>query len=681
LRSIRLNILLFAMLIVTASGVFAVYGPKTAAHEVAKKLVLPTSGPAEVINLNRYLTRLVTERTVDRASKIPAIPESEFASVLEAQGPGYTDRTIWYRAPVKIVDQPGLTGRSAFIQIGQVYLNDIEISILSQDAGQIVWQQHLGDRIPTAPGGLSNLSHIAEWPKLSLGEYWLVIGIHTNSAHVMEAELLPDAALITKSGSNSFVKGAILGVLLLAFGIYFAFGMMSGDRSVIWYAGYIFSLFLISFGVTGYAQLIFKPYWLLASDFVTGTGTAFALGTSIMMWSYITRLDQVNRPLFRIMVGYSALAMAGFLTATSDWYILYAKVFFVPQIVLLAVLLINLMYRGYRQKQTLQMSYLMVALGIPTIGAIAHLLLLIGWFPVNGFTTSLFALSSVIQLVLVAIAMAYRTYGVINRRVDALASGQRADQLASEQRTFITMLSHEFRTPLAIIQRSAEILGLHLQKEPEAVLHRLSTIQSNARQLSGLVDAFLTKETLDSATFSTTREAVAIDTFLRDLIAQRQREVPGQNISLIESDVAIVEIDRILMERALINLIENARKYAPGAAVWISAERAANGYVYIRVVDEGPGIAADDLQNVLNAFYRGRGSIKTQGVGLGLHLTNRIIDAHDGSLSVSVGEEGGTTILIKLPYDRDLTVLKNNETRTGFPLGYTETSQNGEPRQ
>ncbi|WP_369813533.1 sensor histidine kinase [Thalassospira sp. MCCC 1A02898] len=273
--------------------------------------------------------------------------------------------------------------------------------------------------------------------------------------------------------------------------------------------------------------------------------------------------------------------------------------------------------------------------------------------------------------------MAYRTYGVINRRVDALASGQRADQLASEQRTFITMLSHEFRTPLAIIQRSAEILGLHLQKEPESVLNRLSTIQSNARQLSGLVDAFLTKETLDSATFTTTREAVSIDTFLRDLIAQRQREVPGQNISLIQSDVVIVEIDRILMERALINLIENARKYAPGAAVWISAERAANGYVYIRVVDEGPGIAADDLQNVLNAFYRGRDSVKIQGVGLGLHLTKRIIEAHDGSLSVSVGEEGGTTILIKLPYDRDMTVLRNNENRAGFPLGYTETSHDG----
>ena len=484
---------------------------------------------------------------------------------------------------------------------------------------------------------------------------------------------------ITKSDSDSFVKGTFLGVLIIAFGLYFIFGIMSGDKSVIWYAGYVLALFLIYFGVTGYAQLIFKPVWPLAADFVTGTGTALALSSCIMMWSYITRLNQTSPWLFRIMVCYSILAAAGFVTATSDWYILYAKLFFAPEILLLMVLLINLVYGGYRQERNWKTVFLMVALGVPTVGAIVHMMLLVGILPVNRFTTSIFTAGSIIQLVMVALAMAYRTYDLINRRVDALASSQRADQLASEQRTFITMLSHEFRTPLAIIQRSAEILGLHLQKEPEAVRNRLSTIQSNAGQLSGLVDAFLTKETLDSATFTTTREAIPIDAFLGELIARRHREVPGQNISMIHCDVAVVEIDRILMERALLNLIENARKYAPGAAMWISAERSADGYVYIRVIDEGPGIATDELQNVMNAFYRGRDAAKIQGVGLGLHLTNRIIEAHDGLLSLSVGEEGGTTVLIKLPYDRDLTVLKNNEKRTAFTRSYPDSRTGGEP--
>ncbi|MBC07863.1 MAG: hypothetical protein CMO10_16410 [Thalassospira sp.] len=679
MRNIRLKIALLAVLMAITSGLLAVYGNQSIAHEPGRILVLPPSGAAEAIDLNRYLQRLVTDREADTPFDVVQIDEIEFAPVYQTPGPGYTDRTIWYRTPVRIVNQADRLGSSSFIDIGQVYLNDIALSILSEDGRRIIWYERVGDRVQTARNEVHGLSHVAEWPKLALGNYWLVIGVKTTSAHVLEAELLPDTLLITKSGSESFIKGASLGVLIVAFGLYFTFGLLSGDRSVIWYAGYVFSLFLIYFGITGYAQLIFKPVWALASDFVTGTGTALALGSSIMMWSYITRLDQTNRWLFRFMSVYSVLAIAGLVAATSDLYILYAKLFFVPEVILLAVLLINLVYRGFHQQQYLQTLFMMIALGIPTIGTMAHLMLLMGQLPVNEFTTSIFSTSAVIQLVMVAMAMAYRTYGLINRRVDALATSQRANQLASEQRTFITMLSHEFRTPLAIIQRSAEILGLHLQKEPEAVLNRLSTIRSNAGQLSGLVDAFLTKETLDSATFGTTREAVAIDAFLGDLIARRHREVPGQNISLIKCDTAIVEIDRILMERAMLNLIENARKYAPGAAVWISAEREANGYVYIRVVDEGPGIAADDLQNVLHAFYRGKDATKTQGVGLGLHLTNRIIEAHDGSLSVSVGEEGGTTILIKLPYDRDKTVLRANENRTRSLTGYPEPPRNGDP--
>ncbi len=668
---------LLAVLIVIAFGLLGVYWPKIHAPESTEALVIPANGVAEITDLNRHLSRLITARTIQNPREIATISETEFASILKTPGPGYTDQTVWYRAAINVIDTPTTKPSRAFIELGMVYLNDIRLSILSRESKKIIWQNRVGDRVETSQGDIRGLSHISEWPVLDAGEYWLIVGVRTNSAHVLHAKLVPEPILIEKSGRDSFIKGACLGILIVAFGLYFTFGTLSRDRSVIWYAGYIFSLLLVYFGITGYAQVIFKPLWPLASDFITGSGTAFALGSSIMMWSYIIRLDQSNPILFRIMYIYSALAIAGFLTGTSNWYILYAKVFFGPQIVLLGVLFVNLIYGGYRQQHPFQTSFFVVALGIPTLGAMAHLMLLMGVLPLNGFTMNILAASSLIQLFMVAIAMAMRTHGLISQRIAALASSQRATQLASEQRTFITMLSHEFRTPLAIIQRSAEILGLHLKAEPEAVLNRLATIQSNAGQLSGLVDAFLTKETLDNATFTTSRESVAIDAFLGDLITRRHREMPGQNISLIRCDVAIVDIDRILMERAFLNLIENARKHAPGAAVWISAERSSNGYVYIRVVDEGPGIAADDLQNVLNAFYRGREATKTQGVGLGLHLTHKIIESHDGSLSVSVGEDGGTTVLIKLPYDRDKTVLKSNEDRIGFPAGFIRHAKDG----
>lgn len=661
LRELRSMVAAFSVMAIAIAVCLAISPYPAKAHTSQQHFSVGMNGPTSTINLGQFLQRLVTPHTINVPADLVNIPNDAFEDVFNTAGPGYTPDTVWYRAAFTVLDTDEGGQEKSYIEMGQPYLNDIKLAIIKEDTRAVIWRDRVGDRLPKGENDVRGLLHLSEWPELLPGDYWLTIAVKTNSAHIFQAQLVPETEQIANIGRNSFPKGIYLGILMVAFGVYLTLGVLSSDKAVTWYSAYIFSLFLINFGVSGYAHFLFTDLWYLTSDFLTGTGTAFAIATSVTMWSYIIELDRHNRWLHRVMTTYSFLAGLGFLTATTDAYITFAKLFFIPDVILLSTLLIYLVYLGIRQKKVLEHSFLMVALGVPTMAVIAHLLLLVGVIPVNAFTTSIYSASSVVHLTMIAIAMGLRTYKLSHRRMNAAASNQRASQLAGEQRAFITMLSHEFRTPLAIIQRSSEILGLHLSSEQDAVHNRLGTIRNNASQLSGLVDAFLTKDTLDSATFTTTREPVAIDAFLADLIARRHREVPGQNVNLINSEFAIVDIDRILLERAIVNLIENARKYAPGAAVWIACNRSANGYVYIRVVDEGPGIAAEDLSNVLNAFYRGREAAKTQGVGLGLHLTRRIVEAHDGSLSVNVGEKGGTTILIKLPFNKDATVLKTND--------------------
>lgn len=666
--------LILVVAVITA-GLWALIPAKALAHDDQAHFVINGSAPLNDIDLTYFLSRLTTDRSLIIPADLINIPETEFEPVRGTRGPGYTTKTIWYRAPFLVETRNGPDGGTAFLEMGAAYLNDIALAIVSSDTGQTVWRDRVGDRIPSSPDQIVSLYHTAQWPQLAPGHYWLTIGIKTNSAHVFEARLLTEASVIANTGSNSYLKGVYLGILLVAFGIYLTFGVLSRDKAVCWYAVYIFAMFLINLGVSGYAQLMFKSLSPLASDAITGSGTALSIGSSLIMWAYIIRLNLHFPIVFRIIATFAGLAMMGFVTSTSDWYITFAQLFFIPDIFMLCVLLIFLVYIGYRENRLAQHSFLMVALGIPTVAVIVHLLMLIGLAPINNFTRNIYSVSSTLHLVMIAIAMGFRTFRLANNRVEAFATSERATQLAGEQRAFITMLSHEFRTPLAIIQRSAEILGLHLRGEPETVHSRLSTIRSNAGQLSGLVDAFLTKETLDSATFTTSREPVAIDQFLSDLIARRNREVQEQNVNLINSEFAVVDVDRILLERAIVNLIENARKYAPGAPVWVACNRSANGFVYIRVVDEGPGIPPDDLSKVSNAFYRGKESSVTQGVGLGLHITNRIIIAHGGSMAISVGERGGTTVLLKLPYNLDETVLGANEAHLRSLSGLDSTSK------
>ncbi|MEQ9344921.1 MAG: sensor histidine kinase [Thalassospira sp.] len=679
MRDSRPNMALIAVLAVIATGLLAMFPSNANAHLDGPHFVVGSNGPQSDIDLSRFLSRLTTDRQVTMPMDLVNVPETEFITVFNTPTAGYTKRPVWYRAPFTVESTINDVGQSAFIEIKAAYLNDIRLTILSSETGETVWSDQVGDRIPSPPDRPASLKHIAKWPHLAPGHYWLTIRVQTNSAHVFEAHLQTEATVFAGTGSDSYRNGSYLGVLIVIFGLYLTFGLLSRDRAIIWYAVYILGLFLLNLGTSGYAHLLFKGMWPFASDLVTGSGTALSLGSAVAMWSYIIHLDRQNPILFRIMMSFAFLAIAGQVTAMSDYYIIYAQLFFIPDIFLLTTLLGYMILTGYRLYSPVVYLFYMFALGIPTVAGIVHLLTLLGGLPINSFTANAYQASSTIHLIMIAVAMGLRIYKLANKRADAFHTSARADQLAGEQRTFITMLSHEFRTPLAIIQRSAEILSLHLRDEKEAIHSRLSTIRTNAGQLSALVDAFLTKETLDSATFTTSRELIAIDQFLSDLIARRRREVQEHNVTLINSEFAIVDIDRMLLERAVVNLIENARKYAPGAAVWIACNRSANGYVYIRVVDEGPGIPPDDLNKVLNAFFRGRHAATTQGVGLGLHITNRIIEAHDGTMSISVGEKGGTTILLKLPYNYDATATRTNETLFGV-MDTARPSPNGKGR-
>ncbi|WP_430475016.1 ATP-binding protein [Thalassospira lucentensis] len=656
---------LITVLAVIATGLLAMFPSNASAHLDGPHFIVGSNGPKTDIDLSRFLSRLITDRRITMPVDLVNVPESEFITAFNTPTAGFTKHPVWYRAPFTVESTISDVGQSAFIEMKAAYLNDIRLTILSSDTGKTVWTDQVGDRISSPPDRPASLKHIAKWPNLAPGHYWLTIRVQTNSAHLFEAHLRTEATILANTGSDSYRNGTYLGVLIVIFGLYLTFGLLSRDRIIIWYAVYIFGLFLLSFGTSGYAHLLFKGMWPLASDLITGSGTALSIGSVVALWSFIIRLDRLNPVLFRIMMSYAFLAIAGLVTSISDYYIIYAQLFFIPEIFLLATLLVYMILTGHRVYGTTIYWFYMIALGIPTLAGIVHLATLLGGLPINSFTTNVFQTSSTIHLIMLALAMGLRINKLANKRVDAFHTSARADQLAGEQRTFITMLSHEFRTPLAIIQRSAEILSLHLRDEKEAIHSRLSTIRSNAGQLSALVDAFLTKETLDSATFTTSRELIAIDQFLSELIGRRRREVQEHNVTLINSEFAIVDIDRILLERAVVNLIENARKYAPGAAVWVACNRSANGYVYIRVVDEGPGIPPNDLNKVLNAFFRGRHAATTQGVGLGLHITNRIIEAHDGTMSISVGEKGGTTILLKLPYNYDATASRTNETLFG----------------
>lgn len=235
----------------------------------------------------------------------------------------------------------------------------------------------------------------------------------------------------------------------------------------------------------------------------------------------------------------------------------------------------------------------------------------------------------------------------------------RAHSLAEMQTEFVLGISHELRTPLTVIRLAAENLKHGLVENSEQAHQYGEIIQTHAAGLSSMVEDTLALARIQSGgpapqTGPCSTELIA-KTVLHEteLLAQEA----GMEIELdLAPDLPPIHGEAGSLARCVENLIRNAIKYAaPGRLIAIrarKANRSAGGeYVEIAVEDRGPGISPQDLPHIFEPFYRGNGkeSAQVPGVGLGLTLVKRVVEAHRGIVEVTTGDGAGTRFAILLP--------------------------------
>ncbi|MHB8885082.1 MAG: sensor histidine kinase, partial [Methylovirgula sp.] len=233
--------------------------------------------------------------------------------------------------------------------------------------------------------------------------------------------------------------------------------------------------------------------------------------------------------------------------------------------------------------------------------------------------------------------------------VQLAASLETEKALREEQQQFLRMVSHEFRTPLAIIDRAAEMIGKVLDKPPEAVTKRLANIEEGVRRLVSLIDRFLATERFESGILQIER----ID--VEDLLADVERHFDGLEAVRrlrfhMEDALPYYWGDPDMLATILINLTDNALKYSPeGGPIEISARTDGGSAILLTVTDSGIGIPAADLAQIGRRFFRASNTVATTGSGLGLYNSRRLLDYHNGTLSLHPGQKGGAVATIRLP--------------------------------
>jgi signal transduction histidine kinase len=226
------------------------------------------------------------------------------------------------------------------------------------------------------------------------------------------------------------------------------------------------------------------------------------------------------------------------------------------------------------------------------------------------------------------------------------AMTERLQRDEAQRRNLLADVTHELRTPLAVIQGNLE--GLVDGVYPADKGH-LAPILDETRVLARLIDDLRTLALAESGALKLHREPTDVGVLVNEAAAAFRAQAAGAGVQLnteIDEAVPIAEMDPLRMREVLSNLLANALRYTPsGGAITVSASAEA-GQLRLTVQDSGAGIAPEQLPHIFDRFYK---SDESRGMGLGLAIARNLVVAHGGEITAESAPGRGTAMRLRLP--------------------------------
>lgn len=588
---------------------------------------------------------------------------------------GYTSEATWIRFSFSRTDS---FPHDLLLRLGPSFLDNVTVYVQvgADPSSPASFREYLlGDHHPVGERPVRHSYFVVPVTFPDEATRMVYIRVQTTSAVNLKGWLYPPAEFIAWSALQSLLNGGYLGIALVIASINAIYALRLRDMLYGYYALYVLTLFAAYLGVEGNLALVLPAGAHLVSDYVVGLGMGFGFASFAL---FAIRLFETRgkHPFAHAYFRFTfLLGVIVCLSIPFNWYgrlaplIMANGLFLIPFLTWLGIQLVR---RGVPAG-----SLFLTAFTASNIGGILVFSRLLGLLPVNWLTSYSLQAGTVLSMILMTLALTERLH-VAEKK--ALAASREAEQKAVElaremthelvdkqrdledalaterealesQVRFVEMISHEYRTPLAIIRANLDILEMKACN-PECVFSpNLGKIKRAVARLVEVLEISLGRERLDDKRLTMNREAIPLAPFVRELAngATGLWTERRLDLDLRDGCGATVDGDRSLLKTALLNLIDNALKFSAEVdPVGVSVQIEKGGAI-IKVRDRGRGIPASELDRVFEKFYRGSGSADTRGAGVGLYLVRRIIEQHGGTVTLAGCDQGGTVATVRLP--------------------------------
>jgi two-component system, OmpR family, sensor kinase len=235
-----------------------------------------------------------------------------------------------------------------------------------------------------------------------------------------------------------------------------------------------------------------------------------------------------------------------------------------------------------------------------------------------------------------------------NAAVDKVSSvfSQR-DATEARMRQFIADAGHELRTPLTVMMGYVDVLRRGAVREEQLALKVLETMSDEGGRMRSLIDKLLTLARMEDVAPPDNRP-IDLANLISDVVDSLRKATPDRVITWTAAPGIHILGDESEFRAALVNLVDNAIKYAPDSPVDVSA-RSADSTVDVTVSDTGPGMSAQERAQAFDRFYRGENRGDETGAGLGLAIVKRTVERAGGSVDLESAPNAGTRVTIRMP--------------------------------